>query len=177
MSLDGLRAWIGEVERKLRMRTRVFLALAVIAIGAAGAAIYLAIDTHDTAVSEGDVRALQEKLEARIGAGGAAGGAGVAQLEAELRALQGEVAQLRGEGGSSGGSGGKGGSAGGGGASGGGSSGGGSSGGATGGGGKGSGGGTSGGAPPGASGGSAGGARLEELLEKTKEEAERAEGK
>ena len=28
MSLDGLRAWIGEVERKLGMRTRVFLVLA-----------------------------------------------------------------------------------------------------------------------------------------------------
>jgi branched-chain amino acid transport system permease protein len=31
MPLDGLRAWIGEVERKLGMRTRVFLALAAIA--------------------------------------------------------------------------------------------------------------------------------------------------
>ena len=66
MSLEGLRAWIAEVERKLSRRTRVFLALAVVAIGLGGAAIYLAIDAHDNAVSEGDVRALQEKLEARI---------------------------------------------------------------------------------------------------------------
>ncbi len=160
MSLDGLRAWIGEVERKLRMRTRVFLALAVIAIGGTGAAIYLAIDTRDNAVSEGDVQALQEKLEARIGTGAAGGAGGVAQLEAELRALQGEVAQLRGRGrgssggGSSGGSG-KGGSSGGGGA-------------AAGGGGS---------ADRGASSGSAGGARLEKLLQKTKEEAEKAGGK
>jgi hypothetical protein len=72
MSLDGLRAWIGEVERKLGMRTRVFLVLAVIAIGGAGAAIYLAIDTRENAVSESDVQALQEKLEARIAAGAAA---------------------------------------------------------------------------------------------------------
>ncbi len=66
MSLEGLRAWIGEVERKLGKRTRVFLALAVIAIGLAGAAIYLAIDARESSVSEGDVQALQEKLETRI---------------------------------------------------------------------------------------------------------------
>jgi hypothetical protein len=66
MSLEGLRAWIGEVERKLAKRTRVFLVLAVIAIGLGGAAIYLAIDARESSVSESDVRALQEKLETRI---------------------------------------------------------------------------------------------------------------
>ena len=66
MSLDGLRAWIGEVERKLGARTRVFLALTVIAIGIAGAAVYLAIDARESSVSEGDVQALQQELEAQI---------------------------------------------------------------------------------------------------------------
>ena len=66
MPLDGLRAWIGEVERKLGMRTRVFLVLATIAIGGAGAAIYLAVDTREDAVSESDVQELQERLEGRI---------------------------------------------------------------------------------------------------------------
>lgn len=66
MSLEGLRAWIGEVERKLGRRTRVFLVLAVIAIGIGGAAIYLAIDARESSVSESDVQALQEKLERRI---------------------------------------------------------------------------------------------------------------
>lgn len=66
MSLDGLRAWIGEVERKLGMRTRVFLALTVIAIGIGGAAIYLAVDARESAVSQDDVQALQQQLEARI---------------------------------------------------------------------------------------------------------------
>jgi hypothetical protein len=66
MSLEGLRAWIGEVERKLGKRTRVFLALAAIAIGLGGAAIYLAIDARENSVSESDVQALQEKLERRI---------------------------------------------------------------------------------------------------------------
>ena len=60
MGLDGLRAWIGEVERKLGVRTKVMLALAVIAIAIAGAGIYLAIDTRNKAVSEGDVQTLQK---------------------------------------------------------------------------------------------------------------------
>jgi len=66
MSLEGLRAWIGEVERKLAKRTRVFLVLTVIAIGIAGAAVYLAIDARESSVSESDVQALQQELETRI---------------------------------------------------------------------------------------------------------------
>ncbi len=98
MPLDGLRAWIGEVERKLGMRTRVFLVLATIAIGGAGAAIYLALDTRDNAVSESDVRALQEQLEEQILTGGAPGaGTGLTELEAQVSALEAELEQLRGE--------------------------------------------------------------------------------
>jgi hypothetical protein len=66
MSLDGLRAWIGLVERKLAMRTRVFLVLVAIAIGGAGAGIYLGADAQTNKVSEGDLRPLQEELVGRI---------------------------------------------------------------------------------------------------------------
>jgi hypothetical protein len=66
MSLEGLRAWIGEVERKVAKRTRVFLVLTVLAIGVAGAAVYLAIDARESSVSESDVQALQQQLETRI---------------------------------------------------------------------------------------------------------------
>ncbi len=72
MPLEGLRAWIGEVERKLGMRTRVFLVLSVIALGGAGAAIYLAVDAREDSVRESDVQALQQKLEAQIAGDGAA---------------------------------------------------------------------------------------------------------
>lgn len=71
MSLEGLRAWIGEVERKLGKRTRVFLALAVVAVGLSGAAIYLAIDARESSVSESDVQELQQQLEAQIDEGAA----------------------------------------------------------------------------------------------------------
>ncbi|HEY5708290.1 MAG TPA: hypothetical protein VIS51_02740 [Solirubrobacterales bacterium] len=94
MSLDGLRAWIGVVERKLTMRTRVFLVLVAIAIGGAGTGIYLAIDAHDSAVSEADLQAVRDELAA--GAAEAAGG-DVTQLEAEVKALQAEVEALRSE--------------------------------------------------------------------------------
>lgn len=66
MSLDGLRAWIGLVERKLTMRTRVFLVLVAIAIGGAVAGIYLGANAQTDKVSEGDLRSLQEDLTGRI---------------------------------------------------------------------------------------------------------------
>jgi hypothetical protein len=96
MSLDGLRAWIGEVERKLRMRSRVFLVLTAIAVGAAGAAIYLAVEAQEDSVSKADVQAVRDELARRIGAGG--GETDLTQLEAELGALRAEVAKLKEEG-------------------------------------------------------------------------------
>lgn len=99
MSLDGLRAWIGEVERKLGVRSRVFLVLAAIAIGAAGAGIYLALDARDSAVTEAELRGVQDELEARLGvAATAEEDPDVTRLEAELQALRDEVDALRGDG-------------------------------------------------------------------------------
>jgi hypothetical protein len=95
MGLEGLRAWIGEVERKLGIRTRVMLALAVIAIGIAGAGIYLAIDTREGAVSEGDVQELQQELEAKIDSA-AGGGTETAALKSELETLRAQVEKLEG---------------------------------------------------------------------------------
>jgi hypothetical protein len=92
MELDGLRAWIGLVERKLTMRTRVFLVLVAIAVGGAGAAIYLAIDARDTAVSESDLRTTRNELAAQIAASG--GTADVSRLEAEVAQLKSELEAL-----------------------------------------------------------------------------------
>jgi hypothetical protein len=104
MSLDGLRAWIGMVERKLTMRTRVFLVLVAIAVGGAGAALYLAIEAQEDSVSKADVQAVRDELAGRIRAGG--GETDLTQLEAELSALRAEVAKLREERGTSKGTGG-----------------------------------------------------------------------
>jgi hypothetical protein len=96
MSLDGLRAWIGEVERKLGKRTRVFLVLVAIAVGGAGAAIYLAVEAQEDSVSKSDVQQVRDELAGRIGT--ESGGTDLTQLEAELEALRAEVAKLREEG-------------------------------------------------------------------------------
>lgn len=94
MSLDGLRAWIGIVERKLTMRTRVFLVLVAIAIGGAAAAIVLAIDAQDNAVSQGDLQSVRDEL---AGAGGPTEAPQTSELEAEIESLRGEIAALRGK--------------------------------------------------------------------------------
>jgi len=103
MSLDGLRAWIGVVERKLAIRTRVMLVLVAIAIAGTGVAIYLAIDTRESSVSDGDVQALQDKLEKRIDEVAATGG--VSSLQAEIQALRSEVEELKAGGAKGGGNG------------------------------------------------------------------------
>jgi hypothetical protein len=99
MSLDGLRAWIGVVERKLTMRTRVFLVLVAIAVGGAGAAIYLAIEADNDAVSKSELQQVREELTGTSVAPIAGGS--TSKLEAEVSALQEEVAALRAEGGGS----------------------------------------------------------------------------
>lgn len=93
MSLDGLRAWIGVVERKLTMRTRVFLVLVAIAVGGAGAAIYLAIEAKNDSVSKSDLQQVRDELAGTpVPSEG-----GSSKLEAEISALQEEVAALRAE--------------------------------------------------------------------------------
>lgn len=96
MSLDGLRAWIGEVERKLGMRTRVFLVLTAIAIGGAGAGIYLALDASDEATGEADVSALEERIDQLESQ--ATAEPELAPLELQLEELQKQVDQLEGKG-------------------------------------------------------------------------------
>lgn len=95
MSLDGLRAWIGVVERKLTMRTRVFLVLVAIAIGGAAAGVVLAIDAQDNAVSKDDLQSVRDEL---AGGSAAAEAPDVTGLEAELETLREEIAALRSEG-------------------------------------------------------------------------------
>ena len=94
MSLDGLRAWIGLVERKLTMRTRVFLVLTAIAIGGAAAGIVLAIDAQNNSVSKDDLQSVRDEL---VGTSAPAEAPQTAELEAQIETLRGEIAALRGE--------------------------------------------------------------------------------
>jgi len=100
MSLDGLRAWIGVVERKLTMRTRVFLVLVAIAIGGAAAGIVLAIDAQDNSVSKDDLQSVRDEL---AGTSAPAATPQTSELEAQIETLRGEIAALRSEGEAAGG--------------------------------------------------------------------------
>jgi len=100
MSLDGLRAWIGEVERRLGVRSRVFLVLLAIAIGASGAAIYLALEADDDGGTGGgasveEVQSLREQVELE-------GGGDVSGLEVQILELRTEVESLKNEAGAEG---------------------------------------------------------------------------
>jgi hypothetical protein len=82
MSLDGLRAWISEVERKLAVRTGVGLVLLALGIGAGAAAIYLALHTADRSATKDELRQLQG------GAASEAGSTQLSSLEARVEAAQ-----------------------------------------------------------------------------------------
>jgi hypothetical protein len=94
MSRDGLRAWIGMVERKLTMRTRVFLVLTAIAIGGAAAGIVFAIDAQNNSVSKDDLRSVRDEL---AGTSAPAEAPQTSELEAQIETLRGEIAALRSE--------------------------------------------------------------------------------
>ena len=62
--LYGLQAWITDIERRMAIRTKLLLALAAIAIGMAGAAIYLAVEANRTSASQEELVELRNEVEA-----------------------------------------------------------------------------------------------------------------
>jgi uncharacterized protein HemX len=94
MPLDGLRAWIGELERKLGARTRIGLVLVALAVGAGGAGIYLALDAADNSVSKDDLQAAQEQVSGG-GVPGSALESGVATAQSTAESAAAEVAKLK----------------------------------------------------------------------------------
>jgi uncharacterized protein HemX len=60
--IDGLRSWLGQVDRKLGLRTYLGAALGVLALAAGVAAIMLSLGTKEDAATEADVQDLREQL-------------------------------------------------------------------------------------------------------------------
>jgi len=60
--IDGLRAWLADIDRKLGVRTYIGGALAVLALAAAGAAIFLTLSLKQDAATKDDVNALRDQL-------------------------------------------------------------------------------------------------------------------
>jgi chromosome segregation ATPase len=60
--IEGLRGSVAQVERRLALRTYIAAAVAVLALAAGGAGIYLALQAEEDAASEADVENLREEL-------------------------------------------------------------------------------------------------------------------
>jgi uncharacterized protein YlxW (UPF0749 family) len=60
--LDGMRGWLGDLDRTVRLRGRIGLIVAAIAVGAGAAGVYLAIDAGSDSASDEEVAALRQEL-------------------------------------------------------------------------------------------------------------------
>jgi uncharacterized protein HemX len=98
--IEGLQGWMAEIERR-QGRTTFFGALAVlIAIAAAGAALYFGITAKEDSATKGDVDALEQRVDALQSAVAKnskdtqdAINNSIAQLQGSIQALQKQQAQ------------------------------------------------------------------------------------
>lgn len=60
--LSGIRAWLAQLDRELRVRTLAGIAIALIALLAAGTGIYLAADANDDAATISDINQVRTKI-------------------------------------------------------------------------------------------------------------------
>lgn len=59
---NGVRAWLAQLDRQIRMRTRAGAVIALAALVAAGAGIYLALDANDDAATVNDINEVRTKI-------------------------------------------------------------------------------------------------------------------
>jgi chromosome segregation ATPase len=93
--IDGLRSWIAQLERKLEVRTYIGAALAVLALAAGGAGIFLAIQVERDAASDADVENLREELTGVEQTAAQAAQEDVQALGRRITDLEGQISRLR----------------------------------------------------------------------------------
>jgi chromosome segregation ATPase len=93
--IDGLRSWIAQLERKLGVRTYIGAALAVLALAAGGAGIFLAIQVERDAASDADVENLREELTGVEQTAAQAAQEDVRALGRRITDLEGQIRRLR----------------------------------------------------------------------------------
>jgi uncharacterized protein HemX len=93
--IDGLRSWIAQLERKLGVRTYIGAALAVLALGAGGAGIFLALQVERDAASDADVENLREELTGVEQTAAQAAQEDVRSLGRRITDLEGQISRLR----------------------------------------------------------------------------------
>ena len=123
-TVEGLRAWLATLDRKVGLRTYLGLAAVILALAASAVAIVLAIDARDNSADNDDLNAISERVnqlesgssaefdaaafEARLtaiedqlsgsGSGSAGGGGDTAErldvLESDIEELRDQIADL-----------------------------------------------------------------------------------
>ena len=95
--LDGIRAWLADIDRKLGTRTYAGAAAVVLALAAAIVALVLAIDARDNSAGQGDVERLETQISEVAERAGAAQSTGqdVSSLESRIAALEADVGDER----------------------------------------------------------------------------------
>ena len=89
--IDGLRAWVAQVDRKLGVRTYVGAAIAVLALAAAAVGLVLTLSLKQDAATDDDVASLRDQISAVEQSASEAAQEDVQALERRLTELEAEV--------------------------------------------------------------------------------------
>jgi septal ring factor EnvC (AmiA/AmiB activator) len=95
--IDGLRTWIGQLERKLNVRTWLALAVGAVALAAAIVAIVLVQGTKEDSATDADVQNLREELTGVEQTAAQAAEEDVRSLSSRLSTLEDQVSKLQGD--------------------------------------------------------------------------------
>jgi hypothetical protein len=89
-TLEGLRAWLATLDRRLGIRTYLGIAAVILALAASAVAIVLAIDARDNSADNDDLNAISERVN-ELDGGTTDTGLTDASIEARLTALEDQI--------------------------------------------------------------------------------------
>jgi hypothetical protein len=92
--IDGLRAWVADLDRKLGVRTYIGGALVLLSLAAAGVALFLALSVKRDAATKDDLNAMRSQLSSVEQFAATAANKGVRSLNQRLTDLETRVDKL-----------------------------------------------------------------------------------
>jgi septal ring factor EnvC (AmiA/AmiB activator) len=92
--IDGLRAWLAQVDRKLGVRTYLGAAIAVLALAAAVVGLILTLSLKQEAATDGDIESLRDQISAVEQSASEAAQEDVQGLDRRLTELEADVNRI-----------------------------------------------------------------------------------
>lgn len=92
--IDGLRAWVAQVDRKLGVRTYVGAAIVVLALAAAAVGLALTLSLKQDAATDDDIQSLRDQISAVEQSASQAAQEDVQALDRRLTELEAEVNRI-----------------------------------------------------------------------------------